>query len=382
MRAGQYAWVLCLGIGLASTRGNGAPAALGELRGTELLAELGKTGQSVNQPGIYAWSPEQGWRRVVIYGRRPRWSPRHDALCYWSSGRLFRAQLADGQPMPLMVPFEFFSDQVEWLPDGSGLAARASAYQSPAGATRGVYVCRLGQAAPLLATDKSLAVGRWSMSSDGQRLAFEEVDPASDLETIRALRVGQVGGTEANSLAFPELAGAVLYNPKWQPRGDLLAFQGYSPAARRQHVFLLNCRDGTLRRVAKGGVLTPPGWDERDTTRLLDWSPDGRELLVYMDSTRGNAPIYGHLGTTDDLMIVPVDNGRPVRFLGGFTGALRNWAWSADGQRIAYVRGAREVAYADSESRVQFWQRGTTPREDHRSIVELPEGLHVVDLSW
>ena len=68
-----------------------APAAEppGQLAAGDLLAEMTKVGQGVAPAGIYAWRPGGVWRRVVLYGRHPRWSPARDRVLFFREGTLF-----------------------------------------------------------------------------------------------------------------------------------------------------------------------------------------------------------------------------------------------------------------------------------------------------
>ncbi|GAA3487471.1 amidohydrolase family protein [Streptomyces cremeus] len=138
-------------------------------------------------------------------------------------------------------------------------------------------------------------------------------------------------GRPARALTPPDLEPV---RPVLSPDGHRIAVSGYRGG--QFHLWLLNA-DGTgLRRLTEGP------WDDRSPA----WSPDGTRLAF--SSERGGDPVTG---SPYRIWTVDVADGtlRQLTGLNGQSGPHQDkpWedfdpAWSGDGSRVLFVRGAVE----------------------------------------
>jgi Tol biopolymer transport system component len=157
--------------------------------------------------------------------------------------------------------------------------------------------------------------GTWVISADGSQLRKTSLgsDPSVAPDgrhyayvrrrgPIRRIWRASIHGGEGRHLRAGRL-------PLWSPDGRTIAYY-------RKGVWLMNARSGQrLRRVASRR-MSP-----------LDWSPDGRRLLLRRNQTNDT-----------DLYTVRADgSGRPGRLTRTPSRAELYAAWSSDGQRIVFA---------------------------------------------
>jgi TolB protein len=195
-----------------------------------------------------------------------------------------------------------------WSPDGRSLAFVREGVQ-PA-----IFVLRLDGGALRRVTPGSSPA--WS--PDGSRLVFSRrTARGADLFSARP---------DGSGLRRLTRTSAVEAEPDWSPDGRLIAFVRASRGG-GSHVYVMRPDGRGVRRVTSGPL--------EDTSPT--WSPDGKQLaFVREDATLGASRVY-----------VTSMDGRRVRPL---VGQLQldpaatfesDPAWSPDGKRIAFVRGAR-----------------------------------------
>jgi Tol biopolymer transport system component len=155
------------------------------------------------------------------------------------------------------------------------------------------------------------------LAPDGKRLATERRDAAG--RTSIWIRDLERGG--ASRLATDGSATG----PVWSPDGRFVAY-----AQTENTVPLVSVRPaagGPPRVVLEAPYLIEP----------IDWSPDGRTLLVEL----------GNPGERSNLVLVPADgSGTPIPFANGPANELSG-RFSPDGEHIAYV--------SDETGRVQIY---------------------------
>jgi Tol biopolymer transport system component len=204
----------------------------------------------------------------------------------------------------------------------------------------------------------------FTASPDGRRLAYQDASGGVSIAGIDgsgARRVAADGESPAWSpggtrLVFrhsgmlhvvrsdgrrvrPLRGSDVLGDLSWSPSGRLIAFVGSGPARYRDatSVFVISPRGGRPRRV-----YTPP-FDYGHVSGL-DWSPDGRRLVLEVresvpecmgcggEQPQSDQRARGRVG----INVVGLD-GRPLRRL---TAIGESPVWSPDGRWIAFRGGA------------------------------------------
>lgn len=199
-----------------------------------------------------------------------------------------------------------------WSPDGSRIVFTASN-----GDTYGseIFVMRADGSRLRKLTDNDTLDASPDWSPDGRRIVF--VRGRRD----RALYVMRRDGSHVRRIDYD---GYVSYSSRWSPTGDRIAFVGMDD------IFTVRL-DGTgERRITRNVTRKPRGadGDTYGTVTGLDWSPDGRSLLVSAHKGEDYSYVY----------TVSRRGGRMKRIARGQAAV-----WSPDGRSIAFIRGARWV---------------------------------------
>lgn len=199
-----------------------------------------------------------------------------------------------------------------WSPNGSHIVLTASN-----GDTYGteIFVMRADGSRIRRLTDNKTLDASPDWSPDGRRIVFVRG------RRTRHLYVMRRDGSHVRRIDYD---GYVDYWARWSPSGSRIAFGGSGD------VFTVR-PDGTHeRRITTNATRKPrgSGGDTYGGIDGLDWSPDGRSLLVSAHKGEGDTYVYR----------VDARGGRLRRICRG-----RAAVWSPDGRSIAFLRGDRQV---------------------------------------
>jgi TolB protein len=182
-----------------------------------------------------------------------------------------------------------------------------------------------------------------SFSPDGRRIVFAMSDPwqgiASGIYTMRA----SDGGDLREVIGTPQSGAYVLY-PRFSPDGSRIAFAAvqffewdHRGAAQGNGAIYVVNADGTgLRRLTPWGFLLD---------YVVEWSPDGNQLVMQSSWRQGNRPSLSIVNAdgsdlhrlTDEAPLAP---GQPFQ-------ASFSPTWSPDGSLIMFDCAPGELSFWD-----------------------------------
>jgi TolB protein len=180
-----------------------------------------------------------------------------------------------------------------------------------------------------------------TLSPDGKRLVY-----MAGTWTVMQLMVSALDGSNAHQIND---GTSIAWNNRWSPDGKRIAFTGRNDPKGELAVFIINA-DGSERRQ----VTHIPG--EEGGAQWPGWSPDGRQLVVQVNSrTRKNsAHIWlvnvatgeaRKLGAHDQPYLDETPSwfpdGRRIAFQSNRTGRMEVWVMTADGSGQRQITGVQ-----------------------------------------
>jgi Tol biopolymer transport system component len=289
------------------------------------------------------WSPDGAWILQQVFdlptgsgSRTRRGLNLHDTRVAGPNS----VRLAT-HPFDSSTPF-----QTQWSPNGALLA-----YNRAQGQDRDLLVLDPASGGPpvtLVAGNQQQPGPTWRWSPDGTRLAYLEQRTGGQ----PGLRLREaLPGSSTQSTVIVSLVnqGEQIVNFLWSPDGTDLAFVKQTNEGRG---LWIADRTGQRPHRRIGGALYdgPPGFA---------WSPDSARIAYVgrADPQRGR----------DDLYVAAVDGSSVVRIEQGLANfEAVNFAWSRDGQRLAFTVGALRESNLDPEQAIALFSArpdGTGVRE-------------------
>ena len=179
---------------------------------------------------------------------------------------------------------------------------------------------------------------------------------------------------EYNTLSDASLKDKICVNPQWQPGGNMVAFEIFNPALHEISVTLFDTINNKLLPLTY-----PQGKDQfvqnQHNIRLINWSPDGKELLLlYSDQSYLSY-------TQSNLIIYPIDNITPIQLPGRneFGGFCFCSAWSPDSTEVACILDDTYTLSMTNGRGFYIWKKGKLMDPIK---VEYIDGLAPIALSW
>lgn len=233
---------------------------------------------------------------------------------------------------------------------------------------------------------------RWS--PDGKQIAF-----ISDRDETANLYLIHVNGGEAKKLTASETN---LYSPVWVKDGkhivcgsrvlpenkknvenrtekelpkckartiDRLLFRQWDRwlGDKRNHIFLVNCKDGSMKDLTPGDFDTPPV--SLSSAHDFDISPDGKEICF----VRNDDPVLA-VSTNHDIFLLNIDTLAETKMTDN-PALDRRPFYSPDGRYIAYT-AMKKVGYEADRECLVIYDRKTkkhTPLTERldRSVAQI-----------
>lgn len=359
------------------------------LDGRELLVEMQKVGQGPNPAGIYAWSSGGAFKRVVVYGRRPRWAPNHDSFLYWEDGVPWLAPRSGEPAAVVSLRGLRISGEVEWTPDGSHLVWKRYKKRGDVADRMSWYLVAspvTGATLPFELTpgEEQEYVGRWSVSSDGRHVAYERLDLVAGLGAIN-VDVAVSETATRNGWAAAEVIGRGLMSmqPSWQPGGKLIEMDIVDKLTKKRRIALVDSETRAVRWVTQLGVTGDASWPAEESWECLRWRPQGDELAILHHGRYAGygEPMLVPMGPAT-VYIVPVLGDGEVAQLSGPEGRIVDSAWSPDGSALAIAK-SYFLDWSAPKTTLMVWYRDRDRKEGADwTLVEVPSDLAIVDLDW
>jgi dipeptidyl aminopeptidase/acylaminoacyl peptidase len=282
---------------------------------------------------------EAGTSRQLTFGEKssfaPAWSPDGLTLAFLSERgekrQVWRLDMRGGEAEKLTGNEEGVNS-FAWSPDGSSLAYAAGDGKSDERKERdkrlgeierhgstNLWLQPLGGARAKRLTTGTWAVGRFSWSPDGKRIAFDhQAHDALAVDSTKDISVLDVAGGKVTRLVSWKGPDA---NPVWSPDGATIAFEtiGEQPGS-------YYANDWVATVPATGGTPTVLTRELDEDPLLIAWTREGIYLSV-------------NQRTATYLMRLDPATRRTERLAPGEGWAGFGWSVTADGAWVAFVAG-------------------------------------------
>jgi len=293
--------------------------------------------------GLYAGSLD-GTLKKRLLGLQvaARFAP-PDQLLFVQEGRLLARRLDLDRLEPVGEPVVLASD-ADYVPRFDGLPVsvsdRGRLVYHPRSGEASVRVERVGRDGAALATLSEPGYRNLDLSPDGRQLAAERTDPRSALPEIWIHDL-------VRDVAVRFATEGSAAGPVWSPDGRNLAYMAVSSTEPR--IAARPAGGGPERVLWRGPLLVEP----------VDWSPDGRWLLV-----ETGAP-----GERTNLVLTAADGSGETRPFAATAADENSGRFSPDGRFVAFVSdesGREEIYVAPVPPTGEKWRvsrdGGSSPR--------------------
>lgn len=168
-----------------------------------------------------------------------------------------------------------------------------------------IYMVDLATPAnPIALTNSQVGIGSFDVSPDGMRIVYSEFN-----ESTRGINLLLWEAATGASSLLLNCDTSACGNPKWSPRGDLIAFErseGASSASGNgiSRIWLLPLATRQPRPLFSDSQIIGYG---------VKWSPDGKRIGVFSQSPSGNVTLIKTL-ETDEVKQIPTEATTSLEF--------------------------------------------------------------------
>ncbi|MGE3171726.1 MAG: TolB family protein [Planctomycetota bacterium] len=255
---------------------------------------------------VIAWSPDN---RHLAYLADQRVDDRIEVMICTADGTRQWGAVGNDPPAGSIFATEF-----RWSPEGGRLA-----FDAPLrAADDDLYVVAATPGAtpvPVALAQGPANIFRYEWSPDGTRLAFVDDRRSNfDSELFVVAADGSSDPVPLSALQATDFQGEF----RWSPDGTMIAFVADRPSTESRELFVAPATGGTVPATLTDNQVVSSAQD-------LEWSPDGTQI-AFRDSAS-----FGQLWATPPGLV-----GTPFLLSRPFD-AVRSYAWSTEGDRIAYL---------------------------------------------
>jgi len=254
-------------------------------------------------------------------------SPNGKYVAYDDQIGLFVRPIDSGEARPVRIPAGLlaWSATLHWFPNGAQLLA-----DGPPNDPALWVIPTSGEVPPEIVYPRGQDP---AISPDGRSIAF--IDPSRQV-----LLVGGISRESPRKLAVRDKSGS-LYHPAWSPDGQWIAYWNVEGWPQNVTIEVRSARGGPAKTLVPGSNLPTTTWLYSGS---MIWSPDWRLVFALNEASDGIAMDVDNDGIWA-LRVEPTlceASGKPERLVPRVGGFLRNLTITADGKRLAYVKGHSE----------------------------------------
>jgi serine/threonine protein kinase/Tol biopolymer transport system component len=324
-----------------------------------------------------------GSPRRLADGVRAAWSPDGESVVYSASAGGIYLMRSDGTGDHKLASIAGTTYSLSWSPDGSKIRFTGSKdgklWEMSSSGSNLHQVPLAGQATLYPYQGRWASDGRFFFVSGGQIWMLDDRGGFFRPPSNRPVQLtsGPIGWTSP----IPSRDGKKVYASGYSRKGELVRFDSksgqflpflagisaefaaFSPDGKS--VAYVSFPDGILYKANVDGSKPVQLTDPDLYPRLVNWSPDGTQILFAAQSDSDN-----HV----KAYIVPSQGGRPQRLLPEDAGPEADAFWSPDGQKIVFA--SSKEAGGDPKSDLRIVDMAT------RQVTTVPGSMGMCSPRW
>jgi serine/threonine protein kinase/Tol biopolymer transport system component len=329
---------------------------------------------------------------VHILGGSPRrladamdavWSPDGDSVAYSTPDGGIYLMRSDGTGAHKLASVAGYAGSLSWSPDGARIRLTDSKdyklWEMSANGSDLHPVLPAGQPTLYPNSARWASDGRFFFLSDGQIWMLDGRHGLFRQPSNKPIQV--TSGPIHWGAPIPGKDGKKIFSTGYTLRGELVRFDAKSGqflpflagisaefavfSADGQSVAYVSFPDGILWKANRDGSKPVQLTDPDMYARLLNWSPDGSQILFAAQSDQDN-----HV----KAYVVPSQGGRPQRLLPEDTGPETDANWSPDGHKIVFATSPEGGTDPKSELRLLDM--------DSHKVTTIPRSVGMFSPHW